>query len=125
MYPGVWLVHHLDTSGCLAQLTTLWLFSNQLGDRTCRALARACRRRTAPPCLRSLWLSNNRIGASGMRALVDVLAAPACGGALVELCVGEVRPRLAARTDPRPTDHRPPPRLTRVHDPASASRVRA
>ena len=86
---GVWLVYHLETTGCLARLTTIWLFSNKLGDRTCRALARACRRRTAAPCLRALWLNNNRIGSGGMRALANVLASPACGGALVELCVGE------------------------------------
>eukprot|EP00964_Phaeocystis_antarctica_P066580 scaffold40251_cov32-Phaeocystis_antarctica.AAC.1 len=86
---GVWLVHHLNTSGCLERLTTIWLFSNKLGDRTCRTLASACRQRTAAPCLRTLWLNNNRLGSGGMCALADVLAAPACGGALVELCVGE------------------------------------
>jgi hypothetical protein len=86
---GVWLVHHLSTSGCLERLTTIWLFSNKLGDRTCRALASACRQRTAAPCLRTLWLNNNAVGSGGMCALADVLAAPACGGALVELCVGE------------------------------------
>ena len=86
---GVWLVHHLNTSGCLERLTTIWLFSNKLGDRTCRTLASACRQRTAAPCLRTLWLNNNKIGSGGMCALADVLAVPACGGALVELCVGE------------------------------------
>ena len=86
---GVWLVHYLNTSGCLERLTTIWLFSNKLGDRTCRTLASACRQRTAAPCLRTLWLNNNRIGSGGMCVLADVLAVPACGGALVELCVGE------------------------------------
>ena len=76
---GVWLVNHLSTSGCLERLTTIWLFSNKLGDRTCRTLARACRQRTAAPCLRTLWLNNNRIGSDGMRALADALALPSCG----------------------------------------------
>ena len=76
---GVWLVNHLSTSGCLERLTTIWLFSNKLGDRTCRTLAKACRQRTAAPCLRTLWLNNNRIGSDGMRALADALALPSCG----------------------------------------------
>ena len=67
---GVWLMHHLNTSGCLERLTTIWLFSNKLGDRTCRTLASACRQRTAAPCLRTLWLNNNRLGVSCVLSVI-------------------------------------------------------
>lgn len=89
---GVMLVYLLARMGTLARLTTVWLFSNMLGDGTCRALARAFAQltRTSPhPSsalkLRVLWLSNNRIGCQGVTALAESLADVAVGGQLIEL----------------------------------------
>ena len=68
---GVMLAYLLLRSGALARLSTMWLFSNRLGDGTCRAFARAFRLQAAATdlSLRSLWLSDNRIGSAGAAPL--------------------------------------------------------
>lgn len=92
---GVMLVFLLGDN--LARITTMWLFSNALGDGTARALARAFTQLTRESSprpssalkLRVLWLSNNRIGCQGVSALAESLASQRVGGRLIELCLGE------------------------------------